>query len=351
MVLLLITMRRSGADIMRRYLLPETVNFYKANLHAHSTVSDGAFTPGELKSLYKANGYSILACTDHELMVDHSELDDSDFIMLTGMEYAFVEKDDYFSARTIELNLLAKKQHNTKQICFDPSYVIHGEKWRADEIACNEPFKREYTIECIQHVIDEARRNGFLVSLNHPGYSMETPEFFGKLSGLFAMEIYNHISFVGNGVYDYNPAMYDDLLRRGKNMYCISSDDCHSGRADDDPLCDRYGGFVMIAAKELKYESVINSLEQGDFYASQGPVIEKLYIEGDEVHIECSPVKYIAMNTSHRPFGGIRAAEKGGYLTGAVFKLPLGQKYMRFSVTDEYGHHANTRAYFDCEWN
>ena len=331
---------------MRVELLKKSKNFYKANLHAHSTVSDGKFTPAELKALYKNKGYSILSITDHELLVDHSELDDENFLMLTGMEYAFIEKDDYFVSKTIELNMFAKDQHNETQVCFDPQYVIHGEKWRAPDVKrVGGSFTREYTVECMQRVIDEARANGFLVSLNHPGYSMETPEFFGKLDGLFAMEIYNHISFVGGGVNDYNPAMYDDMLRRGKDIYCIASDDCHSDRSDADPLCDRYGGFVMINADSLTYDNVILALSNGDFYASQGPIIEELYIEDDVVHITTSPVKYIAMNTSHRPFGGLCAANDGEYLTSATFPLPAGQKYIRFDVIDDHGKHANTQAY------
>ena len=35
---------------MKKYLLQENGNFYKANLHCHSIVSDGAFTPEELKN-------------------------------------------------------------------------------------------------------------------------------------------------------------------------------------------------------------------------------------------------------------------------------------------------------------
>lgn len=331
---------------MIHYLLPSVGFFYKANLHAHSTVSDGKITPVQLKELYKAQGYSVLALTDHELLVDHSDLDDEDFLTLTSMEYAFVEKQDYFSSRTIELNLFAKDQHNTTHVCYDPSYVIHGEKWRAPLVKCvGAPFKREYTIECIQKVIDEANANGFLVSLNHPGYSMESPEFFGQLDGLFAMEIYNHISFVSSGVFDYNPAMYENMLRRGKRLYCIAADDCHSDRPDNAVNCDRYGGFVMIKAKELTYDKIIGALERGDFYASQAPLIDELYVEDGKVHIKCSPVKYIAMNTEHRPFGGIRIAEEGKYLTDAIFNLPIGQNYMRFDVIDERGRHANTRAY------
>ena len=38
------------------YLLPNTPK-YKANLHCHTTFSDGAFTPEKIKEIYKAHGY------------------------------------------------------------------------------------------------------------------------------------------------------------------------------------------------------------------------------------------------------------------------------------------------------
>jgi histidinol phosphatase-like PHP family hydrolase len=57
---------------------------YKANLHCHSVLSDGRRTPEELKSMYKAQGYNILAITDHERPMQHQALSEKDFIMLTG---------------------------------------------------------------------------------------------------------------------------------------------------------------------------------------------------------------------------------------------------------------------------
>ena len=56
-------------------------------------------------------------------MVEHSDLDDENFLALTGMEYAFVEKDDYFSSRTIEIYMYAKNQRTIKQACYNLSYV------------------------------------------------------------------------------------------------------------------------------------------------------------------------------------------------------------------------------------
>ena len=38
---------------------------YKANLHSHSTLSDGCLTPEEMAAAYREQGYSILAITDH----------------------------------------------------------------------------------------------------------------------------------------------------------------------------------------------------------------------------------------------------------------------------------------------
>ena len=52
---------------MTYYLLPESGRFYKANLHTHTTISDGSYTPEQIKEHYKAHGYSVVAYTDHDV--------------------------------------------------------------------------------------------------------------------------------------------------------------------------------------------------------------------------------------------------------------------------------------------
>ena len=71
---------------MRKYLLSKDKNAYKANLHSHSTCSDGDFSPEELKELYKAQGYSIVAFTDHDVFLQHNDLTDENFLALNGYE-------------------------------------------------------------------------------------------------------------------------------------------------------------------------------------------------------------------------------------------------------------------------
>ncbi|MBQ7302828.1 MAG: PHP domain-containing protein, partial [Clostridia bacterium] len=67
---------------MKVYLLPESGRFYKANLHCHSDLSDGALPPAEIKRRYMEHGYSIVAFTDHDVLLPHTDLASEDFLPL-----------------------------------------------------------------------------------------------------------------------------------------------------------------------------------------------------------------------------------------------------------------------------
>ena len=325
---------------MKRYLLPPT-NQYKANLHTHSTVSDGKYTPAEIKDIYKARGYNIVAYSDHEILEAHPELDDENFLALTAVEYAIVERVDWNRARTVEFNLFARDQMNETHVCFSPNSLKKNQTYRLPDVKyVGEMVRKEFTLEFMQNVIDTANANGFIVSLNHPIGSFLTTDLVKKFDGLFAMEVYNMDSLLC-GVNERGICMYEELLRYGKPWACIAADDFHGYIRDEFPS----PGFVMIAADELKYDKIITSLEKRDFYASTGPVIEELYIEDGVAHVKCSPVKFIQMETSHRPRGGKRAAPTGEYITEATFNVPEGPYYIRFDLQDEHGNWAHTRAY------
>ena len=72
---------------MRTYLFNPENKFYKANMHSHSTDSDGVFTPAELKEHYMAEGYQIIAYSDHRTLVPHTELSDENFLAITASEF------------------------------------------------------------------------------------------------------------------------------------------------------------------------------------------------------------------------------------------------------------------------
>ena len=61
-------------------------NFY-ANLHTHSTYSDGGFSPKELVKAAKEEGYGAIAITDHDTTAAYSEIQSE--CEKEGLEYIF----------------------------------------------------------------------------------------------------------------------------------------------------------------------------------------------------------------------------------------------------------------------
>jgi len=339
---------------MRRFLLPESGDFYKANLHCHTTYSDGKFTPEEVKKIYKDHGYSIVAYTDHDIMIDHNDLADDDFLPLRGYEMEITEpsngRENKF-LKTCHLCLIALESDNFRQVCYHRSkYVFKGALEHLDEVKFyeDEPdFERYYTPERINEVIKIARDKGFFVTYNHPSWSLESYPEYIKYEGMNALEIYNSTEVHGFG--DYNPRVYDDILRAGRRIYCIAADDNHNGGVPGRKSDTAFKGFTMIKADKLQYESITTALKDGHFYASTGPEIYSLYIEKDEnglrVHIECSDAECIMLHTGIRK-AGAAWAPNGEALTKASFPIDPDCNYIRLSVRDASGKVANTNAYF-----
>ena len=336
---------------MRKYLLPEKGTFYKANLHCHTNLSDGRLSPEEVKELYQSHGYSVVAYTDHSLFIPHHELSDDRFLALAGLEAEFNEKELFPGKRELKschLCLIAGSSDICIQPCWNERYAYignAGKHW--DKIsfdASEEPFERIYSPEGINELIRKGREAGFFVTYNHPAWSLENYEQYTAYEGMHAMEILNYGTETA-GYPAYVPNIYDDMLRSGKRIFAVAADDNHNRFPEEDPRCDSFGGFVMIKAEELKYESIMDALFKGDFYASSGPEIYELYIEGNEIHVSCSDCVSITLNTGQRSAKAVRA-EKGKVINCASFTFLDSDRYLRITVRDERVRFANTRAYF-----
>lgn len=334
---------------MRTYLFPREGAFYKANLHSHTTISDGRLTPREMRDLYRDHGYSILAITDHEIMMDHTDLSEPGFLMLNGYEIYLRERLDAGRiAKNCHINLIARTPDIIKQIAVDPKYLRYIDKngIRVEDIPrVGDLCDRHYCPRDINAIIRTAVENGYLVAYNHPSWSLETIEEFGKYRGMYAMEIVNYGSSLEGFPAD-DAWAYDQMLRLGNDIYCLANDDNHNKFPMGHPACDSFGGFNMIRARELTYASVIEALEKGHFYASMGPVIEDMYIENSELHVSCSPAVSIAARMIGR--AGVRAtafAPVGETITEGVIPLKKEDGWIRVEITDIHGKKAFTHAY------
>jgi len=335
------------------YLLPQT-NWYKANLHCHSTLSDGCWTPAEIKTRYMEKSYSIVAFTDHDYIFSHQDLNDDSFLALTGYEMQIL--DDRRSLErckrdVMHLNFIAREPDNRVLVFGDPNEPYEGDPSFCPRNTYTESFglPRILTAEGINSIIAEAKARGFLVALNHPTWSFNDRRHYAGLQGLSYMEIFNTCCEY-DGHDTYCPSVYDELLRDGQHLSCIAADDNHNrglnGLSED---VDSFGGFTMIGADDLTYGSIIHAIECGSLYASRGPIIQGLSVTGKTVHLETSPAASIMLCCGCRRDDSVRVAVNGP-LTSADFELQGIEDYIRFTVKDERGLTADTRAYYPEEF-
>lgn len=340
------------------YLLPKEGQFYKANLHSHSTLSDGTLTPEEMKKRYKAQGYSVLAITDHEYLVDHSDMTEPDFLMINGYEAYIKENPDPEQARfmkTVHLNFIARSPEVRKQIFVDPVYTKYAIKHMdiEDVPRVGDLCTRSYTPGCINRMIQQGNENGYLVFYNHPSWARETLSVVSQYRGLTGMEVYNNGTCVFDGYPGDDAKTYDEMLRMGQRLYAFANDDNHNRAPLDSPLDDSFGGFNMIKAKKLDYASIIDAIEKGNFYCSNGPLIDSLYMDGNMIKADFAPMREVFLVTEGRGHAPGRIphakAKPGEALTHVEFPVLKNDGYVRLEFIDHEGRKAFTRAYFTDE--
>lgn len=333
---------------MKKYLLPDKKNRYKANLHMHTTVSDGRMTPEEVKALFMAQGYSVIAFTDHEVILPHNELTDDTFLALTATEIEVkthpVGGFEYFKA--YHLNLYSKDPARTTYPLFheDCAWGNALQYITAEQKAYR--YEREYSPQAVNQMIERANEEGFLVAYNHPVWSLQNYEDYAPLKGLWGIEVHNSGGVV-IGLAD-TEQPFKDLLQKGNRVFPLATDDAHG-------IEHCFQGFTQIFADQLEYNEIMGALERGDFYSSTGPTIDTLYIEEGIVHLRCSPAVEVALITERR-YSETRRADNGALITEAAFDLreyfartckdSEWQPYIRLVIKDEKGQKAYTRAYF-----
>ncbi|MBQ3219906.1 MAG: hypothetical protein IJB32_04875 [Clostridia bacterium] len=343
---------------MRKYLLSKEGKFYKANLHTHSTVSDGSMTPKQVKKVYQEKGYSVVAFTDHNIMIDHSDLCDENFIALNGLELDFYEGWNtdfvskgysYYTWKGVHLVFIALSPDNLIQPCYRREGLrALGNAFKyVDQIKFDETkpdFIRYYTAENVNKALKEGHDTGFYTIYAHPRWNNEDYRDYSQYENLNAMEICNFGTYRA-GMDEYNPHVYDDLLRMGKKISCLSTDDAHGAYAIDSVKTDVGGGFTMIKSEKLDYKSITANLLKGNCYASMGPEIYELYYEDGQIHIKCSPVSVIALTTAGRRVSNA-FDESGNGVTEATFPVYEEDYFVRITLRDSRGLRANTNAYF-----
>lgn len=318
---------------MRKELFTKTGNWYKGNLHSHTTNSDGRLTPAEAVKLYKSYGYHFLCLSEHDVFTDlRAQFDSREFILLPGVEASATLLDASGTG--------AKKTHHihgilgtqAMQKAAGPHVFRHGERLAPPV------YTGEWNgLEVAQRLSDSLREKGCFTTYNHPAWSrVETDEVVG-LRNIWAVEIYNYGTVVECGE-GYDSVFWEAMLRKGTHVCGFASDDNHNpGR-----FFDSLGGYVMVRSEELSHEAIVKHLLAGDYYFSAGPRIFQWGIEENRVFVECSDVariNFIAGGAVGRSETVLRHVDP---LRGAYHELRGDETYVRVECVDDRGQTAWT---------
>ena len=302
---------------MKLTLFSDEGNWYKGNLHTHSTISDGHLPVAETKEQYVKKGYSFIAITDHNIYFNSSEYNEDNFIIIPGIE-TNVTKPNWNGQHMVGIY-----DPKEKEDTFEHGKVLETLAWSGD-------FN---DLDVLQEQIEILRKGGNQCIYPHPKYGRILPETMLKLNGYFAMEIWNNESVYDSGC---GEALYhwDHLLRNNKKVWGIASDDKHQSD-------DRYiGGYVVVKAKELTVSAILQSLKAGNFYSSAGPEIYDFYVEDGIAYAKTSDAKAIGF-ICYEAHGKVYLPPRGrDTFNEQSHELRVGTNFVRLEVEDKFGKKA-----------
>jgi hypothetical protein len=286
------------------------LNTYKANLHMHSTASDGIYTLSEVVKCYSDNGYDVLAATDHRKANYVSEINCENVLLISGMEF------HPMGPRGIPLHLVAL---NIPEDFENPSDL---------------PY---------QEAIERVRAAGGECILAHPYWCGLNYADIMDIKNIIAIEVYNTSTrYIGKA---YNMQVWDELLQFGYHLPAIAVDDTHGAS-------DLFRGWTMICAEENTPVAVLEALKKGAFYATQGPDIYSLNFENNIFSIECSPCEEVIV-MSNCSFGccgtvpgfgagSLEETSKTKEIASFQTEIPAdaGLSYIRCQIRDKNGNYA-----------
>lgn len=306
-------------------------NWYKGNLHCHSTESDGSIPPADLARMYREKAYSFLALSEHEKYGNHAEFNAPGFIIIPAIE------------RSVNIN------DEGRTTCCYHLQGIWGGRGEVKPHGTRMPVPKWEGPVSAQRIVDELRSDGYLVMFNHPVWSRNDYADLTKIDGYFAVEVYNHGCEEENHT-GHSETHWDHMLRMGKKAWGIATDDNHNRNAyGETPRdWDSFGGWVMVNAPELSCSAIADALIEGDFYSSTGPEIYEFGVRDAphrEVFVECSPAQRIYF-LSYPGRGYSRRNPDGGTLSSATYALKGNERYVRVEVVDGEGKVAWTNPLF-----
>jgi len=267
-------------------------NFRKAQLHCHTTESDGAFQPKDLLRKYRDAGYSFVCITDHNRVTRCEDVNSPEFVTIPGTE------------DTVSRFLRPLGPHMGRLFVDAP-------------LREGSPQER----------IDRTLAGAGIVSLCHPSWNGNLwtgswqRETIESLRGFHLLEIWNPHSDSTQDVRHWTAA----LRHRGPEapVWGVAVDDCHRQ--------DQFNrGWIMAKVANISVLDLRRALLAGAFYASTGPSAN-FGTDGGSVRVALSGARRIRFFDAE---GRMRLEVAGG---AGQYRVEGNEGYIRAECVTDAG--------------
>jgi hypothetical protein len=295
--------------VLSSHSLIQGQNWYKGNLHTHSYWSDGDDYPEMITDWYKSNGYQFLGLSEHNKiqegpawksfkgastktvfdkylsrfgsLVDYFDWgNDLNVVRLKTLEEyrgLFEEKEKFmlFQSEEITSNLYT---HPIHMVATNIKYTIAAQYAKTSAGVISKTVTKMQ-----EHRKDAGMRS--MLHLCHPnfGYSLTANDII-PVKDLRLFEVFNGADATntfGNAINSSTEEIWDAVnIDRAENslplLLGLGVDDSHNyhDRKPEDNITGR--AWIVVNAPRLNQDEIVEAIEDGRFYASNGVSLEKL---------------------------------------------------------------------------
>ncbi len=215
----------------------------KGALHVHSTNSDGSDPPQEVIADHRRRGFDFVALTDHRVVPSSADVAEQEgIVVLPGCEYR--------GQADSELGVVGLVPDRPLPPGLSP-----------------------------RELVESAVATGAFVIYNHPNWHIHHWPIFRmlKIGQAHALEVYNAVVEGMPGPAEASDK-WDRLLTAGVRIWGVATDDAHT------PV-HRDKAWVMVNAPK-EAGAILAALKAGRFYATNGPTVASIRLEGTTLQIE-----------------------------------------------------------------
>jgi hypothetical protein len=301
----------------------------KSAFHTHTARSDGELDPAALVRHHEWMGFDVVAITDHWTLTH--EPSTNHILVITGAELAA----DPYGGALADSEILAI---GISDIPEDPG----GDRAKWGPIDA-------YTYKTFPDLSAAARciaDQGGVSFIAHPYWSGMPLETLMAVEGAHGIELFNSSAQRENARGD-SSYVWDLCLDRGKRFWAFGTDDCHY------PGFDIGDAWTMVRAVERSEAAVLEALRVGHTYASAGPQIRDITVDGTEVEVRCSSARAVVMASRYETGWAVMAGGRNrmeearvlerddrGLIMRARFTPSIELSHRRIVIEDEAGRKA-----------